>query len=384
MSIVVQKYGGSSVADVHRIQDVARRIARTAEAGHQLAVVVSAMGNTTTELIELARSISPEPDRRELDMLVSVGERISMALLAMALRDLGIPAKSLTGSQAGILTDDAHGDARVVEVRPERVQAVLDRGEVAIIAGFQGVSLRREVTTLGRGGSDTTAIAMAAALGAEWCEICSDVDGVFSADPRVVDGARKLSSLTLDDALALARGGAKVLHEDAVRLARDAGVEVRAVATAGPGSGSRIASDKPLIARSVGVTGDAQLVKLRFGAVSRVEAMAAVVAAGGRMRRQVGELFYVDTRNVHGGSLRGVHPSVVFDGPAAMVTAVSSGLGQEFEWVHRGTDAILEGGVWVMQSGADGDCAWWEVPPASVQKAVDLVHQALVEPSAHS
>jgi uridylate kinase len=191
MPIVVQKYGGSSVADVDRIRQVAERVMRTQQAGYDVAVVVSAMGDTTDELLALARKVSPNPARRELDMLLSAGERISMALLSMAIRELGGDAISFTGSQSGIITNDRHVDARIIEVRPFRVQDELARGRVVVIAGYQGVSYRREVTTLGRGGSDTTAVAMAAALGAEWCEICSDVDGVYTTDPRIVPQARK-------------------------------------------------------------------------------------------------------------------------------------------------------------------------------------------------
>src|SRR4026208_420027 len=189
MSIVVQKYGGSSVADVTRIRKVAERIMRTKAEGHDVAVVVSAVGQPSGERLGLARQVSPNPDRRELDMLLSAGERISMALLSMAIRELGGDAISFTGSQSGIITNDRHVDARIVEVRPFRVQDELARGRVGRIAGYQGVSYRREVTTLGRGGSDTTAVAMAAALGAEWCEICPGVDGGHTAGPPGGPGA---------------------------------------------------------------------------------------------------------------------------------------------------------------------------------------------------
>jgi len=379
-TIVVQKYGGSSVADLERLKQVAERVASTRHAGHDVVVVVSAMGNTTSELLALARTLSPAPDRRELDMLVSVGERIAMALLAIALRDLGIPARSLTGSQAGIVTDEAHGDARVVEVRPQRLHAVLDAGEVAIIAGFQGVSTAREVTTLGRGGSDTTAIALAAALQAAWCEICSDVDGVYSADPRVVDGARRLDALSLDQALSLARGGAKVLHEDAVRLARDAGVEVRAVATVGPGAGTRLTPEQPsATSAATAVTGTDSLVKVRLGALERQVAIQRLREAGGRLRRRVGERHYIDVKNVHGPGLQHAHASVSVEGPAGLITAVGSGLGQRMDHVEHGTTVLLEGGIWVVTQGAEGDVAWWEVPPDQVDRAVQLVHQRLVE-----
>src|SRR4030081_3087795 len=215
MSIVVQKYGGSSVADVTRIKEVAGRVMRPRREGHDVVVVVSAMGDTTDDLLGLARQVSPNPDRRELDMLLTAGERISMALLSMAIRELGGDAISFTGSQSGIITNDRHVDARIVEVRPFRVQDELDRGRVVVVAGYQGVSYRKEVTTLGRGGSDTTAVAMAAALGAEWGEIWSDVDGVYTADPRVVPQARRIATLSYEETQELAESGAKVLNGQA-------------------------------------------------------------------------------------------------------------------------------------------------------------------------
>jgi aspartate kinase len=229
--IVVQKYGGSSVADPERLGRVADRIAETARA-HRVVVVVSAMGKTTDELYALARSVSPSPPRRELDMLLSCGERVSMALLAMALERRGVEAISFTGSQSGIITNDRHSGARIIEVRPVRIEDELARGRVVIVAGFQGMSYRREITTLGRGGSDTTAVALAAALGARWCEICSDVDGVYSADPRVVKNARRLPELSYQEMAELALHGAKVLNAEAVAWAERAGIELWARATA--------------------------------------------------------------------------------------------------------------------------------------------------------
>src|SRR5512140_2953391 len=223
MAIVVQKYGGSSVADVARLRRVAERVMRTRAAGHDVVVVVSAMGHTTDELLALAHQVAANPDRRELDMLLTAGERISMALLSLAIRELGGDAISFTGSQSGIITNDRHVDARIIEVRPFRVQDELARGRIVVIAGYQGVSYRREVTTLGRGGSDTTAVAMAAALGADYCEICSDVDGVYTADPRVVGAAELLASISHDEMLELAAQGAKVLHDASVEFARKAG-----------------------------------------------------------------------------------------------------------------------------------------------------------------
>lgn len=242
---VVQKYGGSSVADLDKIRQVADQIVATRQAGKRVVAVVSAMGKTTDQLFRLAQDLTPEPDRRELDMLLTAGERIAMALVAMAVRARGFPATSLTGSQCGILTNDTPGGARIVEVRPFRVQDALDQGHVVIVAGFQGVSYRREVTTLGRGGSDTTAVALAAALGAEGCEIYSDVDGVYSADPRVVLDARRLDAMSHDEMLALARGGAKVLAADAVAYARLHGVALYARATQHTGNETVVRLDLP-------------------------------------------------------------------------------------------------------------------------------------------
>src|SRR6186713_346078 len=250
MAIVVQKYGGSSVADVDKLRRVAERVMRTRREGHDVVVVVSAMGDTTDELLSLARKISANPDRRELDMLLSAGERISMALLSMAIRELGGNAISFTGSQSGIITNDRHVDARIIEVRPFRVQDELARGCVVVVAGYQGVSYRREVTTLGRGGSDTTAVAMAAALGAEYCEICSDVDGVYTADPRVVAGAQRIGTLSYEETQELAESGAKVLNAQAVEFAKEKGIAIYARATQGPLPGADPSADGTVVRRN--------------------------------------------------------------------------------------------------------------------------------------
>jgi len=227
VGLVVQKYGGSSVADAARIKLVAERIVEARRSGNDVCVVVSAMGDTTDELLDLAQEVSPLPPGRELDMLLTAGERISMALLAMAIHDLGFEARSFTGSQAGVITDAVHGKARIIDVTPGRIQGALAQGAVAIVAGFQGVSQdTKDITTLGRGGSDTTAVALAASLGAEVCEIYTDVDGVFSADPRVMPSARRLSRVTYEEMLELAASGAKVLHLRCVEYARRFNVPV--------------------------------------------------------------------------------------------------------------------------------------------------------------
>jgi aspartate kinase len=221
VGLVVQKYGGSSVADAERIKRVAERIVATRKAGHDVVVVVSAMGDTTDELLDLASQVTPLPPGRELDMLLTAGERISMALLAMAISALGYEARSFTGSQAGVITTSTHGKARIIDVTPGRIRSAVDEGAVAIVAGFQGVSQdTKDITTLGRGGSDTTAVALAAALDAEVCEIYTDVDGVFTADPRVVPNARRLASVTYEEMLELAACGAKVLMLRCVEYAR--------------------------------------------------------------------------------------------------------------------------------------------------------------------
>ncbi|MEI5583381.1 MULTISPECIES: aspartate kinase [unclassified Agromyces] len=225
MSLIVQKYGGSSVADAESIKRVAKRIVDTRAAGNDVVVAVSAMGDTTDELLDLAHEVSPMPAPRELDMLLTSGERISMALLAMAIKSMGHEARSFTGSQAGMITDATHGAARIVEVTPVRLREALDEGAIVIVAGFQGFSREsRDITTLGRGGSDTTAVALAAALDADVCEIYTDVDGVFTSDPRVVKKARKLDRITSEEMLELAASGAKVLHIRAVEYARRHGV----------------------------------------------------------------------------------------------------------------------------------------------------------------
>ncbi|NUK04760.1 aspartate kinase [Streptomyces lunaelactis] len=221
MGLVVQKYGGSSVADAEGIKRVAKRIVDAKKNGHQVVVVVSAMGDTTDELIDLAEQVSPIPAGREFDMLLTAGERISMALLAMAIKNLGHEAQSFTGSQAGVITDSVHNKARIIDVTPGRIRTALDEGNIAIVAGFQGVSQdKKDITTLGRGGSDTTAVALAAALDAEVCEIYTDVDGVFTADPRVVKKAQKIDWISFEDMLELAASGSKVLLHRCVEYAR--------------------------------------------------------------------------------------------------------------------------------------------------------------------
>jgi aspartate kinase len=245
VSLVVQKYGGSSVADADSIKRVARRIVETRKAGNSVCVVVSAMGDTTDELLDLANQVTPLPPGRELDILLTSGERISMALLAMAIANLGHEARSFTGSQAGVITDAVHGKARIIDVTPGRIQTALNAGHIAIVAGFQGVSQdTKDITTLGRGGSDTTAVALAAALNADVCEIYSDVDGVFTADPRIVLSARKIHHLSNEEMLEMAACGAKILHLRCVEYARRFDMPIHVRSSFSPHEGTWI-TDKP-------------------------------------------------------------------------------------------------------------------------------------------
>ncbi len=241
VALIVQKYGGSSVADAESIKRVAKRIVDTRRAGHDVVVAVSAMGDTTDELLDLANEVAPIPAPREMDMLLSSGERISMALLAMAIHSMGFDARSFTGSQAGMITDDHHGSARIVDVTPVRLREALDEGAIVIVAGFQGFNRdTRDITTLGRGGSDTTAVALAAALNADVCEIYSDVDGIYTADPRVIPRAGKLDHVSSEEMLELAANGAKVLYIRAVEFARRHGVLIHARSTFSSAEGTYV------------------------------------------------------------------------------------------------------------------------------------------------
>lgn len=281
MSLIVQKFGGSSVADAESIMRVARRIVATRESGHDVVVAVSAMGDTTDELVDLAHQITDVPDPRELDMLLTTGERISMALLAMAIKSLGHEARSYTGSQAGMMTTAQHGAARIVDVSPDRIRDALDEGAIAIVAGFQGFNRdSKDITTLGRGGSDTTAVALAAALDAEVCEIYTDVDGVFTADPRIVPKAHKVDRVTFEEMLELAAAGAKVLHIRAVEYARRHGVTIHVRSSFADTEGTFVIADRgenmeePII---TGVAGDLSEAKITVIGVPDIPGKAAEI-----------------------------------------------------------------------------------------------------------
>lgn len=273
MNPLVQKYGGSSLASLEHIRRVARRIAAAHARGHNVAVVVSAMGKTTSELLRRAQTLSPNPEPRELDMLLSAGERISMSLVAVALREEGLEAISLTGPQAGIRTDSNHFNARIDRVDPERVIAELSRGKVVVVAGYQGLSPTGEVTTLGRGGSDTTAVALAAALNASHCEICSDVDGIYTADPRVVRAAARIDHLSYEDMLGLARHGSRVLNPRAVEYARKTGTQVVAVSTFQDHGGTRVGEGKSEPGHVIGIACHEKLVRIGWRGEAGMETL---------------------------------------------------------------------------------------------------------------
>jgi aspartate kinase len=339
VSLRVQKYGGTSVASVDRVRQVAQRVAECRRAGDQLVVVVSAMGDTTDELLGLARKVSADPPRRELDMLLSAGERISMALLSMALQELAVEAISFTGSQSGILTDGAHANARILEVRPARIQEQLALGKVVIVAGYQGVSAAKEVTTLGRGGSDTTAVALAAALGAECCEIFSDVDGVFSADPRVVPAARRLDELSYSEMGELARSGARVLNAEAVAWAERQGIVVHARHASGEGHGTRVqkAEATGRTGRTVGVALRPDVASLHWRGQASLPALCEALAAEGAEPQETiiaeGSIgLWLPLENLHGFAalrpkLESSFPGLAIHEDRCIVSAVGAGIG---------------------------------------------------------
>jgi aspartate kinase len=394
VGIVVQKYGGSSVADVARIEKVADRVAATRERGQDVVVVVSAMGDTTDELLALARRITDRPARRELDMLLSAGERISMALLGVALNARGVPAVSFTGSQSGIITNDAHTSARIVEVRPFRVQDELARGKVVIVAGYQGVSYKKEVTTLGRGGSDTTAVALAAALGAEACEIYSDVDGIYSADPRVVPGARRLSEISYEEMQEMAEAGAKVLNAQAVEFAKEAGIAIYARASSGSEAETIVRRFPPRApGRVAGIASETGLMLLQAGPLSR-QALADALAtldergiAGKQLQASPDRdghraAVVLSLENLHDlGAHRDALAARGFsflDGLGA-VSAIGTGINATFANVRRALDALDERDVAVFGLATTSFRISVIVPEGAVNDAVRILHERLVE-----
>lgn len=380
--IVVQKFGGSSVADVEKIRKVAARVKARRDDGWQLVVVVSAMGDTTDELLSLAKKMSANPPRRELDMLLTCGERISMALLSMALQEIGVEAISFTGSQSGIITDTAHSQARIIEVKPARIEEELAKGKVVIVAGFQGVSKAREVTTLGRGGSDTSAVALAAALGGD-CEIYSDVDGVYSADPRVVPSAQKLESLSHEEMQELAAAGAKVLNAQAVEFAREKGIVIYARSTHTAGTGTAIQTTSSG-SRVKGVTCETDVWVMATAAApdALLELLDAQAVKGRNLLfDEAGRtLVVVPTQDIHGPeALRAKLPaevSVLDD--CATVTCVGTGLNADWS-VARKAQATARGvGATVMATYASALQLTLVVKRDQVKPLTKALHEALV------
>jgi aspartate kinase len=391
--VVVQKYGGSSVANVDRILEVADRVARTRAAGRDVVVVVSAMGDTTDELLDLARKVSSSPARRELDMLLTAGERISMALLALALNDRGVPAVSFTGSQSGIITNDAHTNARIVEVRPFRVEDELVRGRVVIVAGYQGVSYKKEVTTLGRGGSDTTAVALAAALGAEACEIYSDVAGVFSADPRVVPAARRLAEISYEEMQEMAESGARVLNAQAVEFAKERGIAIYARATAGGPEETVVRRFPPAApGRVVGVATETGLVLLTLASGASDDLLRLLQllddrgAPGKQLRYEAprGASLVLSLENLHDfpalrRDLAQHFPGATVREGLGAVSAIGAGINARFASVRECLRLLARDGTPVLGLTTSRFRVSLLLEAAAVDGAARLLHRELVE-----
>jgi aspartate kinase len=399
MPLLVQKYGGTSVGSPERIQNVADRIVRTRRQGNDLVIVVSAMGDTTDDLIGLARKVSTHDHPRERDMLLTAGERISMALVAMAVIDRGCEAVSFTGSQSGIVTDTSHTRAKILEIKADRIRDELSRGRVVIVAGFQGVSTTREVTTLGRGGSDTTAVALAAALQAAECEIYTDVDGVYTADPRVVPGARKLPRLSYDEMLELASLGARVMHNRSVEIGRRFGVPIHVRSSFNWNEGSRIVkgtSMEQVVIR--GIAHDPDIAKIALVGVPDRPGVAAEIFRGvgssGVSVKLIVQASGADGRNdvtfaVGSHDVRTVLPLVedlrqkigarafLYDPDVAMISVVGEGLATSPGTAGQVFDALAKSGINLDLISTSSITITCVVRQADVEKGVRSLHEAL-------
>jgi aspartate kinase len=394
MKIVVQKYGGSSVATVEKLRIVAERVVATKRAGFDVVVVVSAMGDTTDDLLTLARQVSSAPPKRELDMLLSAGERISMSLLSIAIHELGERAISFTGSQCGIVTNASHSNARIIDVRPIRVQDELEGGNIVIVAGYQGTSYKREITTLGRGGSDTTAVALAAALGAEHCDIFSDVDGVYSADPRVVLDAQRLDDISYEEMQELSRLGARVLNAQAVEFARRRQIAIYARATLGEGAGTAIRrvdgfpDDALEEQRANGVRGVTSRNDILVIEVPSLEAEALLVALDAQHvlcfnERAETTTVVLSGENIADSSAFGRQLAARWGANAVRtdlgtVSAVGLGVGDDPVAVLRTRSAIERAGVSVAGVFTARESVTALVDVAQVSTAVRAVHEAFL------
>jgi aspartate kinase len=396
MAVIVQKYGGSSVADVAKLKRVAERVMKTRAEGHDVVVVVSAMGDTTDELLAMAKQVSANPQRRELDMLLSAGERISMALLSLAIHELGGDSISFTGSQSGIITNDRHVDARIIEVRPFRVQDELARGKIVVVAGYQGVSYRKEVTTLGRGGSDTTAVAMAAALDAQYCEICSDVDGVYSADPRVVPAARRIGTLSYEETQEMAEAGAKVLNAQAVEFAKEKGIAIYARATSSSLPGADPSSDGTVVRKIAprmpgtvaGVASERDVIVLQAEATPQdVLALLDERGVAGKQLHVLGNRvdMVISRENLHDESRFRAALDTQFgdrvrliDGLGA-VSAVGAGINASYANVRAGSALLQEKGMAPEMIATSSFRITWMLPRDRTNNAVQALHHRFIE-----
>ena len=400
MTCIVQKYGGSSVADVDKLRKVAHKIASIRDQNIDIAVVVSAMGKTTDELVQMARELSPKPPRREMDMLLSTGERITMSLLCMALDELGFDAVSLTGSQAGIITNDRHNDAQVIEVRPFRVQDEMAKGKVVIIGGFQGVSYKRDITTLGRGGSDTTAVALAAALDAECCEIYSDVDGVYTADPSVEAEARHLPEVSYSVMQEMSMAGAKVLHAHAVQFAKEKNIAIYTRSAFEPGRETVIRRISPgSIIGVQAIVSERQVERIRL---SGTDARALFKQAVDHLEREqvpikevnlteitaIGEQskasFVVSTQNIYGWEQikaalkKKIGGEIDFDSHLAALSLIGEGLNRNNLTLLETIDLLTRNGIPVSGITTTSFRISLLVPRDQIEKSVQLCHSCWV------
>ena len=399
MATIVQKFGGTSVAGAERIQHVAERVTATAREGNRVCVVVSAMGKSTDELIALAREVSSRPHPRELDMLLTAGERISMSLLSMAIDELGHEAMSFTGSQAGILTDEAHGRARIVEVRGSRVADTLDAGKIAIVAGFQGISAGKDVTTLGRGGSDTTAVALAVYLKADACEIYTDVDGVYTADPRIEPTARKLDELAFEEMLELAACGARVLMNRSVEYARNHAVPIHVRSSFNDGAGTWVRKESDLMEKAIisGIAHDSSEAKVTITSVPdrpgiaarlfRALADAAVnidmivqnVAAAGHtdISFTMPRADLQDTQPLLDAIAHEIgSPGVVTDPNVAKVSLIGAGMRSHPGVAARTFEALAEANINISIISTSSIRISCVVAADDVERAVQVIHEA--------
>lgn len=396
MTCIVQKYGGSSVADVDKLRKIAIVVAEVKRQRIDVAVVVSAMGKTTDNLVSMARDFSPKPPRREMDMLLSTGERTTMSLLCMALHELGIDAVSLTGSQAGIITNDRHNDAQVIEVRPFRVQDEMAKGKVVIIGGFQGVSYKRDITTLGRGGSDTTAVALAAALDAERCEIYSDVDGVYSADPVVVADARHLPEVSYPEMQEMSTAGAKVLNAQAVQFAKEKNIAIYARSSFQPGKETIIRRLSPgTIIGVQAVVREERVERIRIGGSDVLQRFNRLLSYLESEQVPVKEVnvtrigdagdhskasFVVSTGHIYGweqikdGMKEQVGPDIFFDNDLAAVSLIGEGLNRNNQTLLGTIDLLKQHDIAVSGITTTSFRISLLVPQDRIDQSLQLCH----------